>query len=267
MLRVDNANNWYYVDCFEFTNKDYAACLTRATEYDGPYFKLYEHVSAGVYKDCWTYAATHTYADCETRKDKGDGLKGFTNKETTAYIDCWSYQSGTQADLYTACKARSEFVCDEDTGYFSDYYIGADKDCSDMERMRFQIQNVDTNDWVECFWFSTETFAECETRTKFEDARALEGMDLVPFFNQHYFVDKSNADPTTKVDCWRFAYENYANCVTRSTYQPEGIIPLTEETAYMYFKNKEDDSYVECFDYKMEYAVCKKRLDHMEILT
>lgn len=41
MLQVSDIGDWSYVDCFEYTAKDYDACETRATEYDGPYFKLY----------------------------------------------------------------------------------------------------------------------------------------------------------------------------------------------------------------------------------
>lgn len=105
-------------------------------------------------------------------------------------------------------------------------------------------------EWKECFWYTTETFEECETRTAFTSSKQKDWVNKWGYLDyQHYFKDKENADAV--VDCWRFAYENYANCKTRSNYVVSASTkaPLIAAMDYLFFKDKESNEYVECFDY------------------
>lgn len=65
VVRYKEDGTLYYVDCFTYTNMDYAACATRAGV-GNSYFSMYKD-SSKTTKDCWTYATTHDYSACITR--------------------------------------------------------------------------------------------------------------------------------------------------------------------------------------------------------
>lgn len=106
MVFFSGFDNVEIIDCFSYSDMDYSACTTRGGSYK--YFNYYSGTTYSV-KDCWTYAATHDYASCETRSDTFAGGSGFTytktfyNDETDTDIDCWSYRSGTQSEMYSYC--------------------------------------------------------------------------------------------------------------------------------------------------------------------
>jgi len=139
-------------------------------------------------------------------------------------VDCWYYQTGTDAEMYTACTARTTHAVAGGSTW-DDLYKWADNNNytssgslpTSLEWRYLTIRPKPASNavYVECFWFKEETFANCETRTYFDEVLNTDWEAFIPnATRQHWFYDKENSQ---KVDCWRFAYENYANCITRSS--------------------------------------------------
>lgn len=126
-----DSSEWYefYTDCFEYTAKDYAACITRAEDQNNyKYFARMRQPSAGIdryenydlwdnndgyyYVDCWHYVEVHDAEACLDRA-YGDWYRGyqwwtFVDRSYWTDIECFDYYTGTEEEMYDYCLERSQ---------------------------------------------------------------------------------------------------------------------------------------------------------------
>lgn len=78
--------------------------------------------------------------------------------------------------MYSACTTRATHAHATSAGastWDEKYFFASDNSYSsfpsaDLNWKRIELMK-DTETFVECFWFNTETFANCMTRTTFDD--------------------------------------------------------------------------------------------------